>query len=261
RSGARGRTPRADATAAPWVVEHDGPAADGRMGEVSVALIQRRPDLREAARRARAIALSGDPEKRPILDDRAARAAAIEPVVGVGQAGVLLGLAGRLRIEVIERLAPDGTSLVETGPVIIVRPRLGRDVEHAAAGAPHFRVVGVNLYFHFLDRFDRRVEHGPSAQFGDRHSVDDVVVGAETAAAQGHDRRVGLILLPVELRVAGRRERRDGDARQERVAAGGNLGTVMPIRNALPPGAGRASSVALSSTPPVDALAVSISGV
>ena len=38
------------------------------------------------------------------------------------------------------------------------------------------------------------------------------------------------------------------------------VGTVMPIRNALRPGAGSGSSVCRSSTPPVDAVDVSISG-
>ena len=52
------------------------------------------------------------------------------------------------------------------------------------------------------------------------HAVDQVVVGADTAAAQRNDRGIGLVLLPVELRVARRRERRHGDPDQKGVAAG-----------------------------------------
>ena len=99
-------------------------------------------------------------------------------------------------------------------------PDLAGHIEHAAAGAAHLGVVGVHLHLHFFERLDRWVEHGAAAQFGDRHAVEQVVVGAHAAAAQRHARGVGLILLAVELRVAGRRHRRHRHADQERVAAG-----------------------------------------
>ena len=97
-------------------------------------------------------------------------------------------------------------------------PDLAVDVEDAAAGPAHFGVVGVDLDLHFFNRLDRRVGDRAAAQLRDRHAVEQVVVRANAAAAQRHARRVGLILLAVELRVADGIHRRDRDADQERVA-------------------------------------------
>jgi hypothetical protein len=54
---------------------------------------------------------------------------------------------------------------------------------------------------------------------GDRHAVERVVVAAAGAAAERQQRRVGLVLLAVELRIARRNHRRHGGADQERRAA------------------------------------------
>ena len=86
--------------------------------------------------------------------------------------------------------APDRTGLVEARAVELVGARLGRDVEHAAAGAAHLGVVGVDLDLDLLDRFDRRVQHRAAAQLGDRHAVEQVVVGADAAAAERDERGV-----------------------------------------------------------------------
>ena len=183
------------------------------------------------------------PEERPVPDDRPADAAAVEAVVGVGQPALLFRLAGLLDEEVLVD-APHRAGLVEARAVELVGPGPRRHVEHAAAGAAHLGVVGVDLDLHFLDRLDGRVQHGAAGQLGDRHAVEQVVVGADAATAERHERGVALILLPVELRVAGGHHRRH----------------VTPIRKALRPGAGRVSSTSRSSVPPVEALEVSMSG-
>ena len=146
-------------------------------------------------------------------------AAAVQAVVGVGQAALLFRLAGLLDEEVLAD-APDRSGLVEARAVEHVGAGPGGHVEDAAAGAAHLGVVGVDLNLHLLDRFDRRVEHGAAAQLGDRDAVEQVVVGPHAATAHRHARRVGLVLLPVELRVAARRHGRHGDTNQEGVAAG-----------------------------------------
>ncbi len=197
----------------------DRRAADRRGREVADALLQARPDLLLVPGRVRSIAFGGGPEERPVLPDRAADAAAVEAVVGVGQAALFLALALLLDEEVLVD-APDGTRLIEARAVEVVGARLRGDVEHAAAGAAHLGVVGVDLDLHFLDRFDRRVQHRAADQLGDRHAVEQVVVGAHAAAAERDDRGVALILLPVELRIAGRHHGRNRDADEEGVAAG-----------------------------------------
>ena len=189
------------------------------MGEVAVALIRRRPDFRLVARRARSISFGGEPEKRPVLDDRSADAAAVQAVVRVGKAGLLLTETGFL-IEEILRLSPDGPRLVEAAAVIIIRARLRGDVEHTAAGPPHLGVVSVDLDLHFFERLDGRVQHGAAAQFRDGNTIDQVVVRADPSASKRQARGVRLVLLPVELRIADRHDGRDRDADHERVSAG-----------------------------------------
>ena len=63
------------------------------------------------------------------------------------------------------------------------------------------------------------IQHRAAGQFGERHAVEQVVVGADAATAERHQRGVALILLAVELRVAGGRHGRNGDADQEGIAA------------------------------------------
>ena len=136
-----------------------------------------------------------------------------------GQPAFFLRLAGLLDEEVFAH-APDWAGLVKARAMKLVRARLRGDIENAASGAAHFRIVGVDLDFHFLERFNRRIEHGPAAQLGDRYAVEQVVVRAHAATAHRNARGVGLILLAIELRVAGRRHRRHRDADHEGVAAG-----------------------------------------
>ena len=219
RAGAGGRTSRAgDAAAAVGVEEHHRHAAIEGVREVPVALVRRRPDLLLAARRPRPVAFGGGPEERPVLDDGPADPAAVQPVVRVRQPRLFLGHAGD-RVEEVFRLAPDRPRLIEAAAVIVVGARSRGHVEHAAAGPAHLGVVGVDLDLDLLDRLDRRIEHGAAAQFRDRHAVEQVVVGADAAAAERDARRVGLILLPVELRIPDRHHGGDRDADQEGVAA------------------------------------------
>ena len=82
-------------------------------------------------------------------------------------------------------------------------------------------------------------------QVGDRKAVEQVVVADRDAAAERDPRRFGLILHPVHVRVAGVGDRRDACCSPE-----------YAIRLML----GSVSSVVLSSTSPVDAFDVSISG-
>jgi hypothetical protein len=60
----------------------------------------------------------------------------------------------------------------------------------------------VHLHRHVVKSFDARIRRGAIAEVGDRHAVDEVVVAAARAAAERQQRRVGLILLAVELRIA-----------------------------------------------------------
>src|SRR5581483_7742773 len=105
---------------------------------------RRRPDLVLVPRGARAVPFGGEPEEGPVLDDRAAEAAAVQAVIRVGEPVLLLRDAGLVG-EVVLRLAPDGARLVETAAVKIVRPRARGDVEHAAADPAHLGVVRVHL--------------------------------------------------------------------------------------------------------------------
>ncbi len=101
--------------------------------------------------------------------------------------------------------------------MIVVGPGPCCHVEHAAAGPAHVRVVGVQLNFDFFDRLDGRVQHRPPLQLRDRHSVQQIVIRADAAATERDARRIGLVLLPVELGVTDGHHRRDGDPDQERI--------------------------------------------
>ncbi len=156
------------------------------------------------------VALRREPEERPVPDDRAAHGARAVVEVGVRQ-----GYARQLVVEVVA-LAPLRTRLVEAGSREAVGAGLGRGVERAAAGPPRLRVVVVDLDGHVLDGFHRRVGRRAVAQVGDGHAVHQVVVAAPRAAAERQERRVRLILLAVELRVARGHDRRHRDREQER---------------------------------------------
>ena len=102
-----------------------------------------------------------------------------------------------------------------------VGARLGRHVHHAAAGASHLGVVGVDLDLHVLHGFDRRVGRRAVLQVGDGEPVDQVVVGAHRAAAHRHRRVADLILHAVPVRVAAGLHRRL-EVRHEEDAAPGS---------------------------------------
>ena len=132
-----------DAAAAIGVEDPDRDAADRRRRKITHALFQARPDLSRPGR-VRSIPLAGGPEERPVLPDRPAECAAIQPVVRVGQSALGLGLALFLDEEVFAD-APHRTGLIEARAVKGVGARLRRDVEHAAARAAHLGVVGMDL--------------------------------------------------------------------------------------------------------------------
>ena len=101
----------------------------------------------------------------------------------------------------------------------IVRARARRHVHDAAARAAHFGVVGVNLHFHFLNRFHARVRGRAVLQIGDGEAVDQVVVGANGAAAHRDGGVADLILHAVPVRVAAGLHGRLEVRQQEQAAA------------------------------------------
>ena len=186
-----------------------------RPREIAGALERRRHHLGRVPRLRIGIVLAGDPEKRPVLDDRSAEAEAAEVVRVVGLRQV------RFVAEEVVLRERNRAGLVEGGAPETVRPRLQGGVEDAAARGAHLRVVGVDLNLHVLERFDRRVGDGAIAHVGDRDPIDRVAVAAPRAAAKRQQRRVGLILLPVELRVTRGNDRGYGGSNHERRAARG----------------------------------------
>ena len=220
RTAAGRGAPRIGAFTAVRVPDLNRGAADGRLREVADALVGAGPDLLLEPRGEGAIAFHRIPPEGAVLDDRAATAAAIQTVVGVSHAAALRCAAG-FRGEVVEGLPPDRTGLEEAAAVELVGADAAGRVEHAATGPPHLGVVGVNLDLDVGEGLDRRIEHRAVVQLGNRDTVEEVVVATDGAAAQRDTRGVGLILLAVELRVANRRHRRDGDRNEEGVAARG----------------------------------------
>ena len=183
RSGAGCWAPCAgDAAATPRVVQDHRSSTRRSVREVAVALVQARPDFGNVARRPRAVPFRRHPEEGPILHHRAANAPAVQPVIGIGQPALFLRDAGD-GVEEVFRLTPHRTGLVETAAVKVVASGARRDVEHAAAGATHLGVVGVDLHFHVLERLDRRVEDRAAPQLSDRHAIDQIVIRADAAAA------------------------------------------------------------------------------
>ena len=76
------------------------------------ALPRRRPDVLQAARRRRSVSFRCRPEERPVSEDRAANAAAIQPIVRISDARALLG-AAFLLAEEVEALPPHRPGLIE----------------------------------------------------------------------------------------------------------------------------------------------------
>ena len=207
------------------VLDRDLRAVARHTVEVAGQLGRRRHEERALLRLVVDVLLASEPEERLVLHDGAARAAAaVAPVLRHVR---LTRNARRLQALVILQLGNQqlldqrlGTEHRVAGSVEIVGARLRRHVHHAAAGAPHLGVVGVDLHLHVLHRFDGRVRRGAVLEVGDRESVDEVVVGAHRAATHRHRRVADLILHPVPVRVAARLHRRLKVGHQEDAAAG-----------------------------------------
>jgi hypothetical protein len=67
----------------------------------------------------------------------------------------------------------------------LVGARFQVRVEHAAAGARHFRVVGIGLDLDLFDGFQCRNDDRPVGGVGDRNSVQQVIVAANGTARDG----------------------------------------------------------------------------
>ncbi len=192
---------------------HEGAGARGALREVAGEFARGRETRADVAGGIRSVRFGREPEERAVLQERAAETAATEVEVGVGQR-----TAGAFGEEVV-RGAPARTVLVEAAGVPLVGARLGGGVEDAAAGTTRFRVVGVHLHGDAFQTLDRGVGRGAVAQVGNRHAVEQVVVAAARAAAHRQERRVRLVLLAVELRVARGDDRGHRDREEERGTA------------------------------------------
>ena len=82
----------------------------------------------------------------------------------------------------------------------------------------HVGVVGFDLDFQILDRFDRGHNRGTIRELGDRHAFEQVAVAAARPPAQRQKRRIRLVLIADELRVARLDHVRGGDRQVEGVA-------------------------------------------
>ena len=217
RVDAAGRDPVAgERLAGQRIVDgHERAGGVGRLREVAGAFERRRHRDAGVARLDVVVALGREPEERAVAEHRPADGAAAEVVraVRLAEPGLLA--------EVVVGLAPDRAGLHEAGAVQAVGAGPQRRVEHAAAGAAHLGIVGVDLHLHVLERLDARVGGGAVAQVGDGDAVERVVVATAGAAAERQQRGVGLVLLAVELGVAGGDHRRHRRADQEGGASGG----------------------------------------
>ena len=204
--------------AAPRVEDLDGSPADRRRGEIAFALVQARPEVLNVVPRRRVIVFGGGPKERAVSQNWAAKPAPIELEVILGQSRLFLGPACNV-VEVIQRLTPDRTGLVEAAAMECVGPGLGCCIKDASARPAYLGVIGVHLDLDLIDRLDRRRDCWQPRQVPDSHAVDQIVVGADAAAAQRDARQVGPVLLPLELRVADRIDGRNRDRHREGRAA------------------------------------------
>ena len=94
-------------------------------------------------------------------------------------------------------------------------------VEHAAAGAAHLGVIGVDLDLQLLDRLEHRDDDGAVPEVGGRDAVHGVVVAAQRSAAEGEQGRVRLVGLLHPDRVPGVDDVRRSHAEDEHVPARG----------------------------------------
>ena len=74
----------------------------------------------------------------------------------------------------------------------------------------------MDLHLHVFERFDAGARRRAILQIGNRESVEQIVVADRNSAAQREARRLGLILHPVHVRIAGVGDGRNGIAHEVR---------------------------------------------
>src|SRR5262249_30744009 len=173
------------------------PLSIRQRGKITCAFGACRQDYAEASRLDIVIVLRGKPEECPVLDDGTTDTATSE-IVGI----VRFGYSSLLAEEIV-LLRPNRTSLKETRSVKVAGPGFQCCVEHAAARAPHLGIVGVHLNLDVFEGFNCGVRRRAIPHVGDRNAVQRVVIAAPCSASERDQRRVRLILLPVELSVPG----------------------------------------------------------
>src|SRR5262249_10930515 len=154
-----------------------------------------------------------EPKECPVLDDRTAETTTKEIV------RIVRFRDTSLLAEEIVLLGPNGTCLKETRTVKVVGPRFQGRVKNTPARASHLRVVGMHLNFDIFKRFDCWIRRRTIAKIGNRNAVQRVVIAAACAAAERDQRRIGLILLPIELSTTRWNHSRHGYADHECIAS------------------------------------------
>ena len=170
------------------------------------------------------VPLGRQPEEGAVRQDGAAEGPSPEPEGTVGERPRVVGVVRQLvRVGegAPERVHLPRTTLVEGAAGPVVRAAAVDHVEHAAAGAAHLGIVGVDLDLQFLDRLEHGDDDGAVPEVGGRDAVHGVVVAAERSAAQREQGRVRLVGLLHPHRVSGVDDVRRSDAEDEHVAARG----------------------------------------
>ncbi len=175
------------------------------MREIAHALQRRgRGELRGVRLRI-VVVFPGQPEERPVLavvefrDDHRSAEAGAEGAVRLRRQGNAGGV-----IEVVVGRPTGLPHGAEQAAVPLVGARFQVRVEHAAAGARHFRVIGVGLNFHLFHGFQRRNDDRAIGRVGDRDSVQQVIVAPHRTARNRDLRRSALVFHAVVVRVAHR---------------------------------------------------------
>ena len=189
------------------IVDHVQPAA-GRFAlrEIADPLQCRGRGKLRGVRLCIVVAFPGQPEERPVLavvdlgdPHRAAETRSKSPVRLLGQRN-----AGRVVEEIVGR--PTGLAHgPEQAAVPLVGARFQVGVEHAAAGARHFRVIGIGLNLDLFHGFQRRNDDRPVGGVGDRNPVQQIIVATHGTARDGDLRRPALVFHAVVVRIAHRR--------------------------------------------------------
>ena len=196
------------------VVDDDElPCCVPRLREVAVALERGGHREHVVTRAPLQVIVLAEPEERAVADDGTANRA--------GPAVVVLRRFRAARPLGEEQLSAGPLRLVEEegAAVPLVRAGSRGDVEDAAGGAAHVGVVGLHLDAHVLECFSRRRPRRAVDEVRDRDALDEIRVATPRPAAERQERRVRLILIADELRVAGLNHVRRGDRRVKGVAA------------------------------------------